>query len=155
MANDEIRARLELALAIAFFTRPASRSSTPATSSGSSAGPPDNRRDMPAWAWTAAGRATAMPPEALPNAELVYAYVQKLIAIRRAQAALAVGDYAELWRPNGSTTQNVLAFLRTGGGETLLFAGNGGAQAATLTLMMHGRIADGTTLADLLGGAPT
>ena len=115
---------------------------------------PDNRRDMPAWAWTAAGRATAMPPEALPNAQTVYAYMQKLVALRRTHAALAAGDYGEMWRPNGSTTQNVLAFLRAGGGEQLVFAGNGGDAPATVTLMMHGRIADGVVLEDLLGGAP-
>ena len=154
VANDEIRARLELALAIAFFA-PGIPQLYAGDELGLFGGPnSDNRRDMPAWAWTAAGRATAMPPEALPDAELIYAYVQKLVALRRAHAALADGDYAELWRPNGSTTQNVLAFLRTGGGETLLFAGNGGAQQATVTLMMHGRIADGTTLGNLIGGAP-
>ena len=154
VANDEIRARLELALAIAFFAP-----GIPQLYSGDELGlfggnDPDNRRDMPSWAWTAAGRATAMPPEALPNAQLVYAYVQKLIAIRRAHPALAVGDYSEMWRPNGSATENVLAFLRAGGGEQLIFAGNNGAAAATVTLMLHGRIADGVTLHDLLGAAP-
>ncbi len=155
VANDEIRARLELALAIAFFA-PGIPQLYAGDELGLFGGPdPDNRRDMPAWAWTAAGRATAMPPDALQNAQLTFAYVQKLIAIRRTHAALAVGDYAELWRPNGSTTQNVLAFARAGGGEQLLFVANGGAQPATVTLTTQGRIADGTTLADLLGAVPT
>ena len=154
VANDEIRARLELALAIDFFAP-----GIPQLYAGDELGlfggnDPDNRRDMPAWAWTAAGRATAMPPEALPNAQRVFAYVQELIAIRRAHPALAVGDYVELWRPNGSTTTNVLAFGRAAGGEELVFVGNNGAAAATVTLKMHGRIADGVTLGDLLGGAP-
>ena len=155
VANDEIRARLELALAVIFCAARGSRSSTPATSSASSAATiPTTAATCPAWAWTAAGRATAMPPEALPNAQTVYAYTQKLIALRRTHAALAAGDYAEMWRPNGSTTENVLAFLRAGGGEQLIFAGNGGDAPATVTLMMHGRIADGVVLEDLLGGAP-
>lgn len=154
VANDEIRARLELALAIAFLA-PGIPQLYAGDELGLFGGPdPDNRRDMPAWAWTAAGRAAAMPPAALPNAQLVFAYVHKLVTLRRAHAALAAGDYAELWRPNGSTTANVLAFLRTGGGEQLIVAANGGAQPATVTLMMHGRIADGVTLADQLGGAP-
>jgi len=153
VANDEIRARLELALAIDFFAP-----GIPQLYAGDELGlfggnDPDNRRDMPAWAWTAAGRATAMPPEALPNAQRVYAYVQKLVAIRRAHAALAAGDYVEMWRPNGSTTGNVLAFGRAAAGEELVFVANNGTQAATVTLMMHGRIADGTTLGDLVGGA--
>ncbi len=153
VANDEIRRRLELALAIAFAAP-----GIPQLYAGDELGlfggnDPDNRRDMPSWAWTAAGRATAMPPEALPNAQLMFAFVQKLVAIRRAHAALAVGSYVELWRPNGATATNVLAFLRDGGGEQLVFAANGGTQPATVTLALHGRIADGTTLADLLGNA--
>jgi alpha-amylase len=153
VANDEIRARLELALAVVFCAP-----GIPQLYAGDELGlfganDPDNRRDMPAWAWTAAGRAGAMPPEALPNAQRVYAYVQTLVALRRAHAALAVGGYSELWRPNGSTTENVLAFLRDGGGEQLVFVANNGAQPATVTLMMHGRIADGVTLSDLLGAA--
>lgn len=154
VANDEIRARLQLALAVDFFAP-----GIPQLYAGDELGlfggnDPDNRRDMPAWAWTAAGRATAMPPEALPNAQRMFAYVQSLIAIRRAHAALAVGDYVELWRPNGSTTQNVLAFGRAAAGEELLFVANNGSAAATVTLALHGRVADGVTLADLLGGAP-
>ena len=76
---------------------------------------------MPAWAWSAAGRATAMPPEALPNAQTMYAYVQKLVAIRRAHAALAVGDYSEMWRPNGSTTATCSRSCRAAGGEAIDF----------------------------------
>jgi glycosidase len=101
-----------------------------------------------------AGRAAAGPPEAIANAQATFAFVQKLVAIRRAHAALAVGGYAEMWRPNGSTTQNVLAFLRDGGGEQLVFVANGGTQPATVTLMLRGRIADGTTLSDLFGASP-
>src|SRR5205823_5228109 len=83
VANDEIRARLELALAIMFCAP-----GIPQLYSGDELGlfganDPDNRRDMPSWAWTAAGRATAMPPEALPNAQRVYAFVQQLVTLRR------------------------------------------------------------------------
>ena len=154
VANDEIRARLELALAIAFCAP-----GIPQLYAGDELGlfggdDPDNRRDMPSWAWTAAGRATAMPPEAIPNAELIFEYVHKLVSLRRSEVALAIGDYSEMWRPNGSTTENVLAFLRAGAGEQVIFVANNGDAPATVTLMMHARIADGVTLGDLLGAAP-
>ena len=42
----------------------------------------------------------------LPNAQLTFAFVQKLVALRRAHVALAFGDYSEMWRPNGSATVN-------------------------------------------------
>jgi glycosidase len=116
---------------------------------------PDNRRDIPAWAWTAADRATSAPPAAMPNAQATFAYVQRLTAIRRARAALAEGGYRELWRPNGHADRNVLSFLREGGGEALVLVANGGATGTTLSIPLQGWLADGTTLDDLLAiGAP-
>ncbi|MDB4965503.1 MAG: Cyclomaltodextrin glucanotransferase [Myxococcales bacterium] len=155
VANDEIRRRLQLALAIAFIAP-----GIPQLYAGDELGlyganDPDNRRDMPPWAWTAADRATAMPPAAIPNAEATFAFVQRLVSLRRTHAALADGDYRELWRPNGSAAVNVFAFLREAAGEKLVFVVNGGAAAATVKLMLHGRIADATTLDELLAfGAP-
>jgi alpha-amylase len=156
VSNDEIRRRLELALAIAFAAP-----GIPQLYAGDELGlyggnDPDNRRDMPAWAWSAADRATAQPPEAIPDAQRVFAFVQRLVALRREQAALADGGYREMWRPNGSAAVNVLAFLRDDGGAApLVFVANGGAATATVKLPLHGRVADGTVLEDLLAaGAP-
>lgn len=155
VANDEIRRRLQLALAIAFFAPGIPQLYTGDELGLYGANDPDNRRDMPPWAWTAADRATAMPPAAIPNAELTFAFVKKLVSLRRTHAALAEGDYREMWRPNGSAAVNVLAFMREGGGEQLVFVANGGAAAATVKLPLHDRIADGATLDDLLvAGAP-
>ncbi len=58
---------------------------------------------------------------------------------------LAAGDDAGAPVPPGAS--------REWSRQVPIFAANGGAQPATVTLMIHGRIADGTTLGDLLGGA--
>jgi glycosidase len=155
VSNDEIRQRLHLALAIAF-----SVPGIPQLYMGDELGvyggnDPDNRRDMPAWAWSASDRATSMPPAAIPNAQLTFAFVQKLIALRLGHDALADGDYLELWRQNGGAA-NVLAFARSTATETLIFVANNGAAAATLTLPLQQRASDGATLDDLFAaGAPT
>jgi glycosidase len=155
VANDEIRLRQHLALAIAFAAP-----GIPQIYAGDELGlyggnDPDNRRDMPAWAWTAAGRAASQPPDAMPDAQRTYSFVQRLIALRKGHAALADGDYRELWRPNGWTTRNVLAFLRSDASEQLVLVANGGPAPATVTIPLQGRIANGVTLDDLYAaGAP-
>ena len=124
---------------------------------------PDNRRDMPAWAWTAATRAGTHPTDAVGDGAAMYAYMRSLIALRAAHAALQRGSYAELWRQNGGAA-NVLAFFRGDAGDRVIVAINAGA-AATVDLHVasapglspadKAALADGTTLNELLAaGAP-
>ncbi|HUJ59426.1 MAG TPA: alpha-amylase family glycosyl hydrolase [Kofleriaceae bacterium] len=124
---------------------------------------PDNRRDMPAWAFTAAGRAGAHAGTSVGDGQAVYAYIQQLIAVRRSHTALQVGSYGELWRQNGGPS-NVLAFFRGDGGDRIVVAINaGGATSVALPIAANPNLAasdraalgDGTTLHELLGaGAP-
>jgi alpha-amylase len=97
---------------------------------------PDNRRDMPEWGWSAKTRAGSHQGFLGDGAES-YAFVKKLIAIRREHRALQVGSYAELWRQNGGAA-NVLAFHRgvddARSSEHLIVAINNGASAANVDL---------------------
>ncbi len=124
---------------------------------------PDNRRDMPSWAWSAATRAGAHAGMASGDGQAAYAHLQGLIAIRKAHAALQQGSYAELWRQNGGAA-NVLAFYRGANGERVITAINPGA-AATVALPIAtshnlgasdiASMPNGTVFADALGeGAP-
>jgi glycosidase len=124
---------------------------------------PDNRRDMPSWAWSAATRAGPHAGMSVGDGQAGYAFVQKLIATRGAHTALQKGSYAEMWRQNGGPA-NVLAFLRSDGNDRILVALNPG-PAATVSLKIAGSqtlaaadkaaLADGTILTDALGaGAP-
>jgi glycosidase len=125
----------------------------------------DTRRDMPSWAWDAAGRASANDPNYLPTPQAVFSLVQSLIAIRAKNAALSSGYYAELWRQNGAPA-NVLAFYRaSGASRAFVVINNGDAASGALDVPFAtvGHIAaadraawpDGTVLEDQLGlGAP-
>ena len=153
--EDEIRRRLLLALDL-IFTLPG----IPQLYYGDELGlyggaDPDNRRDLPGWATDAAARALPHPGEAVAGAAGVYARVQKLSALRRADAALADGEYRELWRQNGAANPNVLAFSRGHGADVRIVVVSDGARASgTMHIPVHG-IADGTVLVDELGdGAP-
>jgi glycosidase len=124
-----------------------------------------NRRDMPAWAWSADTRAGAHA-EALGDAGDTFALVQRLIAIRRRTPALARGHYAELWRPAGEGAADVFAFLRAAGASRVIVAFNNGdaeATVARIPLRDNPRVrpadkdalVDGVVLRDQLGaGAP-
>ena len=116
-------------------------------------GDPDNRRDLPAWAWNPAARGLPHTGQALAGSDLVFARVQRLIALRSQLTALSDGDYLELWRQNGGPA-NVLAFLRTAGSSRVVVALNNGAAAAG-PLPMQAHLPDGTVLTERLGdGAP-
>ncbi|ADV66267.1 alpha-amylase family glycosyl hydrolase [Deinococcus maricopensis] len=126
---------------------------------------PDNRRDMPAWAWTDAGRATAQSGYLAGGGtpKTTYDLTKQLIGIRTGNEALWKGGYAELWRPNGG--QNALAFYRSSGASRMVVVlnlsdttanlpldlqGNGGISSTDKTYLVNGR-----TFTDLLGrGAP-
>lgn len=109
VAEDEIRRRYHLGLG-AIFTLPGIPQLYYGDEIGMYGGAdPDNRRDMPSWAWTSTGRGGTYSGF-LPNPGLTYNLVQKLAAVRTTNPALWKGSYAELWRPNGGT--NVFAFYR-------------------------------------------
>jgi glycosidase len=162
----EIARRYRLALA-ALFTAPG----IPQLYMGDELGlyggdDPDNRRDLPAWAWDASSRAGTHPGVALPGADTLFSYVQALIALRRSAPALHTGGYTELWRQNGAANANVWAFFRgTGDSRAIVVINAGTASSGTLSIPIAGNsalppadraaLADGTVLRDGLGyGAP-
>ena len=164
--EDEIRRRYHLALA-ALFTLPGIPQLYYGNELALYGGPdPDNRRDMPAWAWSAAGRNGAYQSQALPNPGRTFRLVQRLIQIRRSNPALYEGAYAELWRHNGDPSPNIYAFLRSAGNSRVLVVMNNGTlpsgrleiplQAnADLSEADRAALADGVQLSELLGeGAP-
>jgi glycosidase len=122
---------------------------------------PDNRHDMPAWAWTPASRA-GTHPGSVGDGQAQYAYTQKLIATRSRHTALTQGSFTELWRQNGGTA-NLFGFFRGSANDRVIVAINAGA-AATVSMQIAGShlgatdkaaLADGTVLAEVLGaGAP-
>ncbi len=127
---------------------------------------PDNRRDMPDWAWTADGRSTGADGF-IPNPQATFSYVQRLIDIRLANPALYGGYYAELWRQNGSQNPDVYSFFRGFDTNRIVVVMNNGALPSgqmTIPIATNGAIEpgdrsafeDGMLLEDLLGeGAPS
>ena len=166
VSEDEIRRRYHLALA-ALFTLPG----IPQLYYGNElamygSGDPDNRRDMPSWAWSAAGRNGVYRGQALPNPGRTFRYVQKLIQIRGANPALYEGYYAEMWRHSGDPNPNVYAFFRGARDNRIVVVMNNGTlESGTIKIPVQAntniseedRVAmgDGSELTDLLGaGAP-
>jgi len=167
VAEKDIQKRYRLAL-IALFTLPG----IPQLYYGSELGlyggaDPDNRRDMPDWAWEPSGRSQSWPGQALLIPQLTFSDVQKLIRIRNENAALYRGDYAEMWRQNGDPQPNVYAFFRSDGGSRIITALNNGdvpLENLSMPIMGNGDIAvqdrvalvDGTVLEDIWdAGAPS
>lgn len=135
VSEDEIRRRYHLGLA-ALFTLPGIPQLYYGNEIGMYGGAdPDNRRDMPSWAWTSTGRSGTYSGF-LPNPGLTYNLVQKLAGVRRNNPGLWKGSYAELWRPNGGT--NVFAFYRgysdSTTGSRLIVVFNNNAASASVTL---------------------
>ena len=93
---------------------------------------PDNRRDMPSWAWTPATRVGSHLGTSVGDGQVSYGYTQSLIGIRAAHSALSAGSYAELWRKNGGSS-NLLGFFRGDGSDRVIVAINVG-DAATVAL---------------------
>ncbi|MEM7773566.1 MAG: alpha-amylase family glycosyl hydrolase [Cyanobacteria bacterium P01_A01_bin.37] len=127
---------------------------------------PDNRRDMPDWAWTEDGRSEG-GDGFLPDPQGTFGYVQTLIDVRQANPALYGGYYAELWRQNGSQNPDVYAFFR--GLDTnriVVVVNNGALSSGPLTIPIQensaiepgdrAALTTGAVLEDLLGaGAPS
>ncbi|HEY1696328.1 MAG TPA: alpha-amylase family glycosyl hydrolase [Polyangiaceae bacterium] len=109
-----------------------------------------NRADMPAWAWTAEGRAGAHDGFA-GDAAATWALVERLARLRAAEEGLWRGSFVELLRQG--VHGNVLAYLR---GDVLVVLSN---DASSVTVPLRfGALApwpDGTVLREMLGlGAP-
>lgn len=127
---------------------------------------PDNRRDMPGWAWTDAGRSATQANFVAGGGtpKNTYDLTKKLVGIRTANPGLWKGGYAELWRPNGG--QNVYAFYRGSGANRVVVIVNTSGSAATVNLDIQGNagisaadksaLSNGTVFNDLLAeGAPS
>lgn len=85
---------------------------------------PNNRDDMPRWAFDADTR-NGRHEGIVGDAGEHFALVQRLAQTRREVMPLRRGDYAELWRPNGA--RDVYAFARFVGDDVAVIVVNGGA----------------------------
>jgi len=91
---------------------------------------PDNRKDMPSWAWTDAGRNAAQGGYlGAGNPKTTFDLTQRLAAMRTNNPALWKGYYAEMWRQNGSGA-NVYAFFRGSGTNRFIVLVNNGSTAS-------------------------
>jgi glycosidase len=159
MAAAERAARHRLAL-VTLFTVPGVPQLYAGDELGLTGSWPDNRRDMPSWAWQASSRA-GDHPEALAGADQTYDLTARLTRIRGANPALWRGGYAELWRQNAGPP--VFAFFRSSGDSRIAVVINAGPSPAALALPIatnpgigdndRAALADGTTLDDLLSSA--
>jgi hypothetical protein len=127
---------------------------------------PDNRRDMPAWAWTPSGRSQLQTGGAYSPPEKTFNRVHRLIEIRKNDSALYSGYYAEISRRGSSDMPNFFAFFRSDGINrviTLINNGNSALDVIKLPIKSNsaisdrdrGELADGTVLDDLLGDGAT
>jgi alpha-amylase len=161
--EEEIRARQLLAFNFLFTIR-----GLPQIYYGNEIGmyggkDPDNRRDMPPWAWTASGRSGINTASGfLPSPSRTFDHVARLAAIRKTNSALYNGSYRELWRQNG-TGPNVLAYYRGNSSNQIIVGLNNGTLPSglmqigigSLPAVDQNRLPDGQVLDDLLEGAPT
>jgi glycosidase len=147
ISAETVRERYQLALT-ALLTLPGIPQLTYGNEVGMYGGAdPDNRRRMPEWAFT--------PPFDEPDHKgfvsrpgAVWAYLHRLIEIRKQMPALARGDYDEIWRQTDPKAPNVWAFVRSGAGEPVLVViNNGDAGSGPLRLPLRGHFQDGQGLA--------
>jgi hypothetical protein len=104
---------------------------------------PDNRRDMPSWAWDAEARA-GTHSGALPDSQQTFQLVQRLASLR---PLLRNDDYRELWRPNGGA--DVFAFQR---GNVVVVLNGGDWTSGRLSIPI--KLADGTIVDEKLQDGP-
>ncbi|WP_084571257.1 alpha-amylase family glycosyl hydrolase [Deinococcus misasensis] len=164
VAEADIRKRYQLALG-SLFTVPGIPQIYYGNEIGMYGGTdPDNRRDMPSWAWTDTGRATGgagfLAGGATPK--YTYDYTKKLVTIRKSNEALWKGTYTELWRPNGG--QNVMAYYRGSGTNRIIVVLNTSTTTANINVPIQtsgisatdkSALTNGTVFTDQLGyGAP-
>ncbi|MDJ0704260.1 MAG: alpha-amylase family glycosyl hydrolase [Leptolyngbyaceae cyanobacterium MO_188.B28] len=167
ISEDQARRRYHLALG-SLFTLPGIPQLYYGDEIGMYGGPdPDNRRDMPDWAWTNAGR-TLGGVGFLPNPQDTFSYVQKLIQIRKGNPALHSGYYAEMRRQNGQPNLDVYAFFRgLGDNRIIVVINNSPLPTGLLSIPVQNNLeiesldrlamSEGKALVDLLelGAPPT
>lgn len=166
LPEDEIRRRYHLALG-SLFTLPGIPQLYYGDEIGMYGGTdPDNRRDMPDWAWTSTDRVDG-GEGFLPNPQETFSYVQKLISIRQNNPALHSGYYAEMWRQNGQQNSDVYAFFRgRGNNRIIVVINNGTLPSGSISIPIQANTSieegdraalnDGAVLEDLLEtGAPS
>ncbi|GGR39546.1 alpha-amylase family glycosyl hydrolase [Deinococcus ruber] len=164
-AESVIRTRYHLAMG-ALMTLPGIPQLYYGDELGMYGGPdPDNRHDMPAWAWTDTGRSAAQTNFLAGGGtpKTTFDDVKNLIALRQGNEALWKGSYAELWRPNGG--QSVFAFYRGSGTSRMVVALNSSTSAANVALDIQGNtgistsdkaaMTNGSTFSNLIAGAPS
>lgn len=156
----EIATRHRLALT-ALFTLPGIPQLYYGAEVGMYGGPdPDNRRDMPSWAFDPDTRVGARAGFAGDPAE-TFDWTRRLTQLRQSSLALRRGRYLELWRQNGATRPNVLSFLRATEDDVAIVVLYAGTTRQTLSLPIltnpglrpseRSHLAEGTVLEDALG----
>ncbi len=120
---------------------------------------PDNRRMMPDWAFEPDFH-EADRPGFVKKPGVIWAHLQRLIAIRRAYPALSRSDFDEIWRQSHPKSPNVWAYVRTGSrgldtstveadrthAPVLVIINNGDASSGPLSLPLRGHFKDGDHL---------
>jgi alpha-amylase len=117
---------------------------------------PDNRRMMPQWAFSPRFDEQDHPGFVTKPGQ-VWAYLQRLIEVRKEHQALTRGDFDEIWRQNDPKSPNVWAFVRHLTPETnvdatrapapiLVIINNGDAGSGALRLPLRGHFREGATL---------
>ncbi len=160
VSGAEIATRHRLALT-ALFTLPGIPQLYYGAEVGMYGGPdPDNRRDMPSWAFDPDTRGGARAGFAGDPAE-TFDWTRRLTQLRQSTAALRRGRYLELWRQNGGSRPNVLSFLRATEDDVAIVVLHAGTTRQTLSLPIltnpgvstseRRRLLDGTVLEDALG----
>jgi alpha-amylase len=162
--EDEIRARQLLAFDFIFTQR-----GIPQIYYGNEigmygGGDPDNRRDMPEWAFDKAARnAVTTQSGFIPFPRRTWDHLNRLCQLRRNNPALYRGFYYPLWKQGGSG-RNVLAYLRSdpATGNRFLVALNNDKQRfghfpiplTALPPAERAALSDGRVLDDLFGEPP-
>ncbi len=113
---------------------------------------PDNRRDMPPWAWEAGQRPDGPTEGYVGHPAQNFDWTRRLVGLRRRHAALRSGTYFEYWRPPPGTAE-IYAYLRFQGDDrvlVILHNGAGPSGPVSLPIQAHSFL-DPSLKASLLG----
>lgn len=126
------------------------------------AGDPDNRRDMPSWAFDGDGRQGERAGY-LGDPQATWLLTRRLIELRAQREALARGRFVEMWRPNGREDRDLFVMMRGTSTDRIVAAFNAGNQTVDVLVPVAANgsleesdlaaFADRRELPDLLGQA--